>query len=99
MEGWRAMSYVLDEDDNQVSEECLYWCTPGTASGCESPECHCGCHDDQRRAAELDDRPDPALHNIVRDVTAERTPTLDELRAERHGDPRWLPIERFRRSA
>ena len=88
-------TYVEDEDGNVISEECMLYCTPVHVAECDAPQCQCGCHDDAGRARELDDRPDETLHSIARDMVAERLPTLDELRRERHGDVRWLIAERW----
>lgn len=40
-----------------------------------------------RRAAELDDRPEPALANLARDLEAEARPDVDALMVERFGRP------------
>lgn len=94
--------YVDDGDGGQVCADCgVGACVTAAGWQCEADDCRCACRDlddldsalgAMHRARELDARPDAALANVARDVTAERTPTLDELRRERlgvHGLPRW----------
>lgn len=61
------------------------WQPTPTPAPCEVDGCECPRCERARRAAELDDRPAPALQNLARDIEAEARPDLDALMVERFG--------------